>query len=201
MITYFIMFLSLVACSKEAQTDAPIASVLHEVGKLELVEYRTEEIFIISPKDQSLKPIMTLEEMSNYISDLLTIGDRVGVYSFENYSVAYIDLTLLNPQEIHFDTSKKSIAITLPAIQIEPIGRSGNIRKLHERVSGLQKSITSEERKEMQDQASALAIKALAPGTSKYKELVMLAEKKARTYFTGMLHARGYKEVIIAFKS
>lgn len=178
-----------------------VASELHEVGKLELVEYRTEEIFIISPKEQSLKSVKTLEELSNYLSDLLTIGDRVGVYSFENYSVAYIDLTQISDEDIDFDPSTKSIQLTLPPIQVEPIGRSGNIRKLHERVSGLQEGITSEERRQMQNEASALAIKALAPGTAKYRDLVAQAEQKARAFFTGMLHARGCEEVTITFKS
>lgn len=200
-LSYLFMLLLMAACTKEEEMGAPVASELHEVGKLELVEYRTEEIFIISPKEQSLKSIMTLEELSNYLSDLLTIGDRVGVYSFENYSIAYIDLTQLRDDDIHFDSSTKSIQLTLPAIQIEPIGRSGNIRKLHERVSGLQGSIKSEERRQMQNEASQLAIKALAPGTPKHKELVEQAEQKARAFFTGMLHARGCKEVTITFKS
>lgn len=198
---YLTLVLLLASCSEVQETSAPTLTELHEVGKLELIEYRTEEIFIISPKEQKLKLIMTLDEVSNYLDNLLTVGDRIGVYSFENFSIAYIDLSQLREEDIRYDGSRHAIGLTLPAIHIEPIGRSGEIRKLHERVSGLQSNISSEERRQMLNQASALAIKALAPGTPKHKDLVQQAERKARAYFTGMLHARGCKEVTITFRS
>lgn len=144
---------------------------------------------------------MTLEEISNYLNNLLTIGDRVGIYSFENFSIAYIDLAQFSDEDITLNPSRQSIHLHLPAIQVEPIGRSGKVRKLHERVTGMEQNITSEERRLMQNKASELAIKALAPGTQKHQDLVAQAEQKARAYFTGMLHSRGYSEVVISFKS
>ena len=134
---YLTLVLLLASCCSEVQeTSAPTLTELHEVGKLELIEYRTEEIFIISPKEQKLKLIMTLDEVSNYLDNLLTVGDRIGVYSFENFSIAYIDLSQLRDEDIRYDRFPSCHCSTLPAIQIEPIGRSGEIRKLHDRVSG-----------------------------------------------------------------
>lgn len=201
MLIYLCALLLVSSCDEEKQLSTHLTEELHEVGKLELIEYRTEEIFIISPKEQSLKPVMSLDEIANYLDSKLTVGDRIGVYSFENFSVAYIDLSQLRDEDITFDASNKSIRLVLPSVQVEPIGRSGSIRKLHERITGMQGSISSEERRLMQNQASKLAIEALAPGTPKHKDLVSKAEQKACAYFTGMLHARGCKEVTIIFKS
>lgn len=120
---YLTLVLLLASCSEVQETSAPTLTELHEVGKLELIEYRTEEIFIISPKEQKLKLIMTLDEVSNYLDNLLTVGDRIGVYSFENFSIAYIDLSQLRDEDIRYDASRHAIVLTLPAIQIEPIGR------------------------------------------------------------------------------
>lgn len=188
-------------CKQSPATHSLKASELHEVGKLELIEYRTEEIFVISPEGKSLKSIQTLAELDSYVTHFFGAGDRVGIYSFDNYSIAYIDLTQLSDKDIQYHSSTRSVHLTLPPIQIEPIGRSGEIRKLHERVTGLHRSITSEERRDMQNQASAQAIQALSPGTAIRKQLVEQAERKARAYFTGLLHARGYEEVIVTFRS
>ena len=172
---------------------------LREVGKLELVEYRSEEIFVISSDQKSLESIRSFEEAANYLSSLFEIGDRIGIYSFDFYTIAYINLYNLQDSDLQYDQENKSIQLTLPPIEVEPIGRGGTLKLLHERVNGNKKSITSEERQNMQRQAVALAKQNLRPGTPKYQELVTKAQSKAQAYFTSILRARGYEEIEIRF--
>lgn len=199
---FLILLISLLTtgCSNEEQTNAITPIELHEVGKLELVEYRSEEIFVISDKHQSITDISSLEDAAEYLNSLLQVGDRIGVYSFDFYTIAYIDLHQLEDRDILWDATNKSIQVTLPPVEIEPIGRGGEIRLLHERVNGNKKSITSNERQNMQRQAIGLAKKNLLPGTPKYQEIVTKAQNKARAYLTGMMKARGCQEVTIRFK-
>lgn len=196
---FFTSLLLLVSCSQEKAKTIEIQE-LREVGKLELVEYRTEEVFVISGSGQTFATIRTLEEAGDYFVDLLRVGSRVGVYVFDNYSVAYIDLNDLSVEDVEFDQATGYVRLTLPSVQIEPIGRSGKLRVLHERVTGTKPMITNKERREMQNKASDLAKRRVAKGTAKHLELVQKAEVKAAAYFRGMLQARGYQNVTIEIR-
>ena len=189
----------LISCTSEEQHKFVQPKELQEVGKLELIEYRTEEIFVISSDQKRLKSIQSLEDVGNYLSSLFEIGDRIGIYSFDFYSIAYINLYDLHDSDLQYDQESKSIQLTLPEIEIEPIGRGGTLKLLHERVNGNKKSITSEERQNMQRQAVSLAKQNLLPGTPKYQELVSKAQSKAQAYFTSILRSRGYEEIHIRF--
>lgn len=189
----------LISCKSEEQHKFIQPKELQEVGKLELIEYRTEEIFVISSDQKSLESIQSLEDVGNYLSSLFEIGDRIGIYSFDFYSIAYINLYNLQDSDLQYDQESKSIQLTLPPIEIEPIGRGGTLKLLHERVNGNKKSITSEERQNMQRQAVSLAKQNLLPGTPKYQELLRKAQSKAQAYFTSILKSRGYEEIQIRF--
>ena len=189
----------LLSCKPEEGRKVIQPNELREVGKLELVEYRSEEIFVISSDQKSLESIRSLEEAADYISSLFEIGDRIGIYSFDFYTIAYINLYNLQDSDLQYDEESKSIQLTLPPIQVEPIGRGGTLKLLHERVNGNKKSITSEERQNMQRQAVSLAKRNLLPGTPKYQELVTKVQSKAQAYFTSILRARGYEEIEIRF--
>lgn len=189
----------LFSCKPEEERKVIQPNELREVGKLELVEYRSEEIFVISSDQKSLESIRSLEEAADYLSSLFEIGDRIGIYSFDFYTIAYINLYDLQDSDLQYDQENKSIQLTLPPIEVEPIGRGGTLKLLHERVNGNKKSITSEERQNMQRQAVVLAKQNIRPGTPKYQELVTKAQSKAQAYFTSILRARGYEEIEIRF--
>lgn len=190
------LVLLLVACQRVEGKPIEVEE-LRDVGKLELLEYRTEEIFVISGSGQTFATIRTLEEAGDYFVDLLRVGSRVGVYAFDNYSVAYMDLYDLKGEDIEVDQKAGRVRLTLPQVVIEPIGRSGTLRVLHERVTGTKPMITNKERRDMQNKASILAKQRVAEGTAKHQELLRKAEAKAEAYFRGMLQARGYEEVVI----
>lgn len=194
-----VVWFLVLSCHSERVLHSVTPTELREVGRLELIEYQSEEIFVISDNLKSISNVSSLEEVGDYINNLLQVGDRIGVYSFDFYTTAYIDLQSLGEEDIVCDPKAKSIYLTLPPIEVEPIGRGGEIRLLHERVTGTQKHIHSNERQNMQRQAVGLAKKNLLPGTPKYQEIVTKAQNKARAYFTAMLVGRGYEVVTIRF--
>lgn len=189
----------LLSCKPEEGRKVIQPNELREVGKLELIEYRSEEIFVISSDQKSLESIRSLEEVADYLNSLFEIGDRIGIYSFDFYTIAYINLYNLQDSDLQYDQENKSIQLTLPPIEVEPIGRGGTLKLLHERVNGNKKSITSEERQNMQRQAVAHAKQNIRPGTPKYQELVTKAQSKAQAYFSSILRSRGYEEIEIRF--
>lgn len=189
----------LLSCKPEEGRKVIQPNELREVGKLELIEYRSEEIFVISSDQKSLESIRSLEEVADYLNSLFEIGDRIGIYSFDFYTIAYINLYNLQDSDLQYDQENKSIQLTLPPIEVEPIGRGGTLKLLHERVNGNKKSITSEERQNMQRQAVAHAKQNIRPGTPKYQELVTKAQSKAQAYFSSILRSRGDEEIEIRF--
>lgn len=197
----FLFLCFFTACS--SPTDDVLLEVDHlqSIGHLELIEYQTEELFMISSKDQKLRDIRSIEEANDFLTSILRAGDRIGIYSFVNYSIGFIDLSHFSPDKgAAYDGDTKHLTLTLPPVQIEPIGRSGTLRKLHERVTGLQREITPEERRKIQNQAVAHAQQRLAPGTTQYKELVRMAETKASVYLTSLFKSRGCATVTIKFE-
>ncbi len=195
------LLLALVGCKSESSQDLPtLLRDLGEVRKLDLVEMRTEETIIISGSPYTLATIRSLDDAVGYIDDLLRTGNRVGVYSFVSYVGAFVDLSSLAAADVRVDPSRHRVELTLPAVQVEPLGRGTTLEKLHERVTGTQKSITNEERTALQNKASELLRRRIEPGEPLYNELVVRGQNKARAYFVGMLHARGYDEVTVSFQ-
>lgn len=194
------LILLLAGCSTEKLPDeTELFHNLQEVRKLDLLEMRTEETIIISGSPYTLQSIRSLDDAMDYLDDLLRTGNRVGVYSFANYVGAFIDLGALDEQAVRVDVKRKEVSLTLPAVQVEPLGRGTTLTKLHERVTGTRKNITNEERTALQNKASELLRRRIAPGMPLYTDLVIRAQDKARAYYTGMLHARGYEVVTVSF--
>lgn len=187
-------------CTDGRQKDSnAVVGHLREVGKLELVEQRSEEVILISGSGESLSTIGSLDDAFTYLDDLFRVGDRVGVYSFSHYAIAYLDLTELTTDDVRIHSGAKSVHLQLPKIQVEPIGRSGQIKLLHERVTGNRRPITTEERSKIQEKATQQALERLKPGSTNYNDLVRQAKDQAKSYFTGLLRSRGYEEVTIDF--
>lgn len=196
-----IVLLLLHACGHDNEPiREAVLNSINQVGKLELVEQRSEEVILISGSGESLSTIGSLEDTMTYLDDLLRVGHRVGVYSFSHLAIAYIDLTDLSLDDVTIDSDDR-ITINLPTIHVEPIGRSGEIRLLHERVTGTKRPITAEERTKVQDEASRQARERLLPGTPNHTALVRQAQEQAIAYFTGLLRSRGYEDVTIHFNA
>ena len=172
---------------------------VRETGKLELAEAEEEQTFVI--RDKEWADIKTLEEGLTHLSELLKPGDRIGVYSFRSYAIAYVDLSLLRDDDIRLDRERRLLRITLPAIVVESPGRSATLNVLHERVSGSKARITPAEKKALQDRASALFLEQLKPGTPLYEDLEERAKEKASAFFGALARANGYEGAEIFFSS
>lgn len=184
-----------VSCS--GGEESRLSDTIRETGKLELIETEEEDTFVIRGKEW--KDIDSIEEGLRHLSELLKPGERIGVYSFRSYAVAYIDLTLFRDEDLTLSEDEKTATLTLPAVQVESIGRSTTINALHERVSGSQTQITPEEKKALQDHASALFLSDLKPGAPLHDEMKRKGEEKAAAFFRGLLRANGFDRVQIAF--
>ena len=84
-------------------------------------------------------------------------------------------------------------------MEVKLAGRSPTLEVLHERVTGTKRPITSEERKKLQDEASRRTTARLHSGSATNDLLCRRGERQATAYFSGLLHARGYEMVHIAF--
>lgn len=170
---------------------------IRETGKLELLEVEEEETFVIRGKEW--EDIKTLEEGLNHIAELLKPGDRIGVYSFRSYAIAYIDLSDFRDEDLIRQGDSPSVSLRLPAIQIESIGRSTTVNVLHERVSGSKGKITPKEKKILQDKASMHFRKSVAPGGALHGEMVRKAQAKATAFFRGLLAQGGLRLEKVTF--
>lgn len=91
----------LVACSSETQEPesqkVDYLSSVRQVGKLRLSEMTLTKVGRIS--DPSIQDARTLREKAEAAVDKMKIGTRIGVYSYQTYVAAYIDLNELTPSD------------------------------------------------------------------------------------------------------
>ena len=190
------LLLLLSSCS--GSPEGRLIEALRAVHKLELAEAEAEQTFVIRGKEW--KDVKTIGEGLSNLAELIKPGDRIGVYSFRSYAVAYIDLSGVRDADIVYREEAGRIALSLPAVKVESIGRSTTLGVLHERVTGSQEPINSEEKKALQDRASRLFLESLSPGMPLYEDLVDRAEEKAKAFFDSMARANGYSGADVTFK-
>ena len=194
LLTSLLLLLSACAGGHQGRLNEAIRAT----SKLELAETEAEQTFVIRGKEW--EDVKSIGEGLSHLSELIKPGERIGVYSFRSYAVAYIDLSRVRDEDVVYDDKGKRISLILPAVQVESIGRSTTLNVLHERVSGSQEPITPEEKKALQDRASKLFLESLKPGMPLYEELVKRAEEKAEAFFDGMARANGYTGADVTFK-
>lgn len=129
-------------------------------------------------------------------SDWYTIGKRIAVYSYDSYMRAFIDLSILQADDIVFDDDKMTVKITLPPIQTEITGRDMEMRKEYENIGLLRSDLDSKERAEIKEKANASFKKEVAENPVFQKQLVENAKRKARSYFESLFSSIGYTATI-----
>lgn len=121
------------------------------------------------------------------------IGDRVGVYSYDTYLRAYIDLSELARDDLRWDDGRKRVRLMLPPVRTEFAGRDDGMREEHYRVSGLRSHIDAKERAEIKERMNS-HLRDEVEKDSRFREILTeQAEKKARTYFEMLFKANGYE--------
>ena len=124
------------------------------------------------------------------------IGKRIGVYSYNAYLKAYIDLEELRPQDVRVDTLRKVVELTLPPVHVEVTGRSPELRKEYEHIDLFRTHPDSRERAALKEMANDDFMREVRENPEFTDRLTAQARKKAVSYFNALVEARGYTAVV-----
>lgn len=175
----------------------PLRQELSQIQRLTLSELVLSQTYIIDGSGLNLKNIRNLDDLGNYLDDLLRPGERKGVYRCSAFASAFIDLSELSPSAVQLSQDGQSVTLSLPELKVELEGVRPTIEVLHERQSGIKKAITPEERQTLYQRGLEQIREDLQPGHPVYDDLLENARNKALSYFAHTLLLRGYKEVTV----
>lgn len=133
-------------------------------------------------------------------SEWYKVGKRMAVYSYDTYLQAYIDMSLLMPEDLVFDEKTRTVRVTLPPVVTEVAGRDMEMRKVYENVGVFRSEIDAKERAAIKEQANKSLKKELEQNGTFKRQLTEAAERKARQYFESLFKANGYT-AIVGFRS
>ena len=125
-------------------------------------------------------------------SDWYTIGKRIAVYSYKSYLQAYIDLSKLTAEDFRFDEEKKSVAITLPKVDIETAGRDMQLKKEYENIGIFRSDYDAKERAAIKEKANTDFLKEIERNPEYKNQLIKRAQSKAINYFESVFKSQGY---------
>lgn len=129
-------------------------------------------------------------------SEWYKVGKRIAVYSYDTYLQAYIDMSLLMPEDLVFDEKTRTVRVTLPPVVTEVTGRDMEMRKVYENVGVFRSEIDAKERAAIKEQANKSLKKELEQNGTFKRQLTEAAERKARQYFESLFKANGYTAIV-----
>lgn len=124
------------------------------------------------------------------------IGKRIAVYSCDSYLEAFIDMSLLKPDDVVFDDASRTVRLTLPPVEVELTGRDMQMRKVYENIGVFRSDIDPKERAAVKEQANRSLKKELEADGGFRRQLEETARRKARKYFESLLESQGYTAVV-----
>lgn len=124
------------------------------------------------------------------------IGKRIAVYSYDSYLEAFIDMSLLKPEDVVFDDASRTVRLTLPPVEVELAGRDMQMRKVYENIGVFRSDIDPKERAAVKEQANRSLKKELEADGEFRRQLEETARRKARKYFESLLESQGYTAVV-----
>lgn len=191
------MFLpALCGCAeKEEEPRLDLCSELQSVDRLELGRMTVGKVGMIT--DPSYSQAKSLEKKATALFNKMKIGTRIGVYSYDTYLVAYIDLSRLRPEDVATDEESKVVRIKLPPVEIMTDGRDVTLKEEHCRVTGLRSLITPSERARLKRQMAAEVKKEIARDEAGKRMLRTTAEAKAKVWVRELLGNMGYETEFI----
>lgn len=129
-------------------------------------------------------------------SEWYKVGKRIAVYSYDTYLQAYIDMSLLTPDDLVFDDKAKTVRITLPPIMVELDGRDMEMKKVYQNVGIFRSEIDAKERAAIKELANQSLKRELEGDGSFKRQLTATARRKARIYFESLSKSQGYSAYI-----
>lgn len=121
-----------------------------------------------------------------------TVGKRVGVYSYDTYVRAFINMEELKYDDVIIDEKRKFCTITLPPVHVQPLGRDLTMTQEHMRVERMRSAITSQDVAALKEKMNKDVMKELEDNGLFYNKLIEAGETKARSYFSYLLKSLGY---------
>lgn len=187
------------SCGDRAEKESTLNpySSLRDISKLQLAQMSIGKVGVIS--DPGFEEASNLSEKAKALFDKMKIGKRIGVYSYDTYLSAYVDLSELREEDVVLDPAAKSITLTLPPVRIEYEGQDMTLKEEHYRVTGLRSSISPSERSQLKGQMASELKKEVKADPQIDKMLTETARRKAVQYFTLLLNDLGYENVNVNF--
>ncbi|MDE6418014.1 MAG: DUF4230 domain-containing protein [Duncaniella sp.] len=191
-----LLLLALVSCNGHDEERNYYAEV-RSVDKLVLAQMAVTKMATID--DLKLEEADGVRQAAMAVVDALKIGNRRAAYSYSTYLRAYIDLSALTPEDVSVDERKRTITLTLPAVQTEYLGRDIAMREEHYRVTGLRSAIDAGERAAIKEKMNTALRREVEEKPFFRDRLVAEARAKASAYFGAILGGDGYT-VNVEFK-
>lgn len=182
----------------EKEERMQVYSEIKDVESLTLAEMTLNKVGTID--DMTWDKARGFSQSMGALVNKFKAGKRIGVYSYNTYLQAYIELGELRDEDVVVDEERKLVKLTLPPVRTRYLGRDLGLKEEHLRVTGLRSSITPQERAQVKEVMNR-ALKAEVEGNSALKSRIEdEARAKAREFFTILLRNRGY-ESEITFRS
>lgn len=163
---------------------------LRDVDRLELSRMTVGKVGMIS--DPVFSEANGFSGKMEALFDAMKPGVRIGVYSYDTYLVAYVDLAQLRPEDVVIDSETKTAEIHLPPVRVMTDGREPQLHEVHYRVTGMRSAITPAERAKLKSQMAAEVKKQMVGNGAATEALRESAEAKAKSWFTDLLENWGY---------
>lgn len=173
------------SCKKEERRQIDVYESLHEVNRLELSKMTVGKVGTVS--DPEWKDTKDWEGKARFFWNSMKVGKRIGVYSYDTYVIAYIDLSKLRPEDITVDSGTGTVDILLPPVEVMVDGREPQLHEEHYRVTGFRSRITPEERARLKAQMAKEVKKELASSREGMEALKKIAQAKAGVWITELV--------------
>lgn len=187
---FAVVLMVLAACGRKEE-PVDVYSRLQNVSRLELSRMTVGKVGMIS--DPAFGDARGIIGKAEAMLDAVKVGKRIGVYSYDTYLTAYIDLSELSADDIDIDRESGTAHVILPPVRVMVDGREPQLHEEHYRVTGLRSSITPEERAALKAQMAREVKKELSNSKSSADALKASAEAKAKAWFTQLLENWGYE--------
>lgn len=195
---WMFILLPLVACGENEERQMDVAERLQDVSRLELARMTVGKVGMIS--DPSYADAKSFLDKAEAAFNQMKVGTRIGVYSYDTYLTAYVDLSELRQEDVTVDEENKTVEILLPAVRVTTDGREPQLHEEHYRVTGLRSSITPAERARLKARMAAEVKKEMSANTIATASLRKSAEEKAKVWLTNLLEDWGY-DATVSFRS
>lgn len=124
------------------------------------------------------------------------IGKRVGIYSFDIFLKAYVDLQDFKDEDVIIDEAVRTVSVRMPEVKIEIVGRSPELRMEYEHIDLFRSRPDSKERAQLKETATRDFMKEFNSNPEFKRNLEKTARLKAGSYVASLITARGYRAII-----